>query len=220
MSDLLANERTLDATSQDGQSQRASEESQSGTDGQPSDNGQAVQENIRKLQSTYDKKVATLQQQIQQSNLYIQQMQQQMREAQRNAAPDDYSKLEIDLQFERQEKAALAQRLAQAEAAQAEANARTEAFTRLADRYGVDVEDIEKAKPSDYDEAVEAAIAARDKRKQRKQQDDDDRRDRNRPDVGGGAPRTPTTKWDEEYKDAMRRGDSVTIARLLRTQGK
>lgn len=219
MSDLLATSNTLVAPS-DGQAQQASGQAQNGTDSQPS-NGQVdtAQDNIRKLQSTYDKQIAALKSQVQQSNQYISQVTQQMRQAEKNAAPDDFARMEIDLRHEREEKAAMAQQLAQIQQERAEANARTDAFQKIATRFGVAVEDIEKANPGDYETAVEAAIAARDKRKQNKQEQDDDKRERNAPDLGSSAPRTPTTAWERDYEDARRRKDSPAMARLLREKG-
>jgi hypothetical protein len=220
MSDSLASERTLERPSDNGQVERASEaQPQSDTGGQTSDNGKSAQdENIRKLQSTYDKKLTQLQREMQQRDQYINSLTQQMRDAQRNAAPDDYSKLEVELQWERQEKQALAQRLAgyeQERQAQAE---KQNALREIAEEFGVPVKALEEA--DDYKSAVKLALRAQAEAEQRKQRQDDDKRERNMPDLGGGKPRTMDSAWDEAYEAARQRRDSVEMARLLRTRGK
>jgi hypothetical protein len=220
MSDTLASGSTLEATSQDGQSQRASDQQpQSEPSGQPSDKGQVAQDdNIRRLQSTYDKKLTQLSRDMQQRDQYIQQLTQQMREAQKNAAPDDYSKLEVELQWERQEKAQYAQRLAAYEQEQQAQRAKLEALGRIAERYGVTTDDLTKAE--DYESAVELAIEARDKRKAKQQRDQDDKSARNMPDIGSGAPRTAEGEWERQYNDARQRKDTPAMVRLLRDREK
>lgn len=219
--DTVANESVLERPSQDGQVERANaEQSQGESDSRPSQSGQAdkATENIRKLQSTYDRKLGEMQAQMQQRDLYIQQLTQQMREAQKAQAPDDFSKLELELQWERQEKAALYQQLTSLTQAQQAEHARINALTEVANRYGVEVKDLEKA--DDYTSAVELAVKAALRREQGKQQHDEERREANRPDIGGGRTSTPSSRWEQEYEDAQKRKDSAAMQRLLRLQGK
>jgi hypothetical protein len=225
MSDLLASERTLEQTSQGGQSERASEQPQEATGGQTSDNGQAAQENIRKLQSTYDKQISGYKQQLAQSQQYIQQIQMQMRDAERNAAPDDYAKLEVDLRHERAEKMAYAQQLQAIQAAQQNEQGLREAVLDIVEDFELLTADevVEAAKRSgvdNYKAAYKLAAKLQREKEQRKQQRDDDKRERNMPDLGGGAPTTGSTKWDAEYADARQRRDSAAMMRLLNERPK
>lgn len=221
MSDSLANERTLDQPSDDGQVERASaEQSQSGTDGQPSTDGQAAKEreNIRKLQSTYDQKLAMQArqlQQYQQSQTYLQQQLDAMQEA---AAPDDYARLELKLQRAEQKAQAYEAQLQAEYQAREAANARMNTLQRLADKYDVDVTALNKA--NDYDEAIELAIELRERKRQKKQDDNEDKRERNRPDVGSGRSITTSSKWEKEYETALRSKDSAAQIRLLRQREK
>lgn len=226
MSDTLANERTLEATSRDGQSQRASaEQSQGDTGGQTSDNGKSAQdENIRKLQSTYDKKLADqdrtykaqMQQQQQQAYQQIQAMQQRLAQMEEAQAPDDYARLELRLKRAEEQAYQYANAYQQAIQAQQAEQERLGALREIADEFGVSVKDLEEA--TDYKSAVKLALKAQQDKDKRKQEQDDDRLNRNRPDVGGGAPTTSLSKWEQEYDAAMQRKDTPAIMRLLRTQ--
>jgi hypothetical protein len=218
MADPVATQDALAVTEQSQSQPASNSQAQGQSDGRPSSE-YVAKKDLQNLQSSLGKQISSLQQQLQQRDQYIQQVTNQMRQAERNSAPDDFAKLEIDLRHEREEKQALYAQLQQLSAEQQAANARNEALQRLADRYGVEREEIERAKPSDYDEAVEVAITLRDKRKAKAQEQDDDKRNRNLPDVGGGAPRTSSGKWEEEYEAARKRGDSVAMVRLKRLRG-
>src|SRR5687768_5534536 len=87
----------LEPTSNNGQLGQANESKDLGpSGGQTSDNGKAAQDtNIRNLQSTYDKKLAEQQRQLQQSQYAFQQIQQRLQQMEDNAAPDDYARLEL-----------------------------------------------------------------------------------------------------------------------------
>jgi hypothetical protein len=222
--DALASSTTLERPSDNGQVERASEvQPQSGTDGRPS-TGQVAQEqdNIRKLQSTYDKKLAEkdrqYQAQMQQQNQIIQQMQRELREQRKSMAPDDYTRLQIDLDEVIKERdayaAAYQQTMKEREAEQVKINA----LDRIAERYGVTRDDLLGAE--DYETAIELAIDLRDRRKQKQQAQDDDKRERNMPDIGGGAPRTTQSEWERDYAEARRTKNTPAMMRLLRERPK
>ena len=222
MSDSLATRDALVTPSDNGQAQQASEQAQGSTGGSASQGQPTQDENIRKLQSTYDKKLAeqdkAYKAQMQQQNQMIQQMQQQMREAQKNAAPDDYSKLEVELQWLRQERDQFATAYQREVAEKQEQQARVAALREVADEFDVSVKDLEDA--TDYKSAVKLAIKAQQDKNKRKQAETNDKIERNTPDLGQGAPRTAQGEWERKYEEARQRKDSAEQARLLRTRGK
>lgn len=221
--DTLASERTLEQPSDNGQAGRESEaQPQSDTGGQTSDNGKSAQdENIRKLQSTYDKKLAeqdrAYKSQMQQQQQMIQSLQQQMREAQRNSAPDDYSKLELELQWAKQEAQQYANAYQQAVAERQQQTERESALREIADEFDVPMSALTDA--TDYKSAVKLAIKAQQEAQRRKQQQDDDKSARNMPDIGSGAPRTASSQAEAEWEELVRTRDSVGQARWLRLHG-
>lgn len=217
MSDTLVAREALDAPSNNGQAQQASGTEQQGTAaGQTSDNGQSAkeQENIKRLQSIYDKRVAEQQAQIQQSNQQVQQLMRQLEQMQDQTAPDDFTRLENQLRRAeakaQQYEAALAQQQQERQAA----TARETAINTVAAKYGVDPSDLSKA--NDYDELVEQAILAKQRKANKQKQEQDDRAARNAPDVGGGRTNSPSDRWQEEWNKARDSKDSVTQQRLLR----
>lgn len=222
--DALATNATLERPSDNGQVERASEaQAQSGTGGSASTNGQPTQtdENIKNLQRKLSEKDLQAKQALaeaQQAKNLVQQLQQQLREMQKSSAPDDYSKLELELQWAKQEAAQYAQAYQQAMEAQRAEQARAAALREVAEEFGVSVKDLEEA--TDYMSAVKLAVKAQREREQRKQQEADDKRERNMPDVGSGAPRTTQSEWDAAWAEAQKNRDSVAMARLLRTRPK
>lgn len=223
MSDSQVSNTVLAPASDNGQPVRVNEQDLGVTDSLPS-TGQADKEseNIRKLQSTYDRKLAeqdrAYKAQMQQQNQLIQNLQRDMREARKNAAPDDYTRLQIDLEDvikERDQYATAYQQAIQAQQAERE---RIEALRDIADEFGVTVDDLKEA--TDYKSAAKLAARKQLEREQRKQLNDDDKRERNAVDLGAGAPRTGSSRWEDEYREAQLRGDSPAMARLLRTRGK
>lgn len=222
--DTLASERTLEQPSQSGQAERASEaQPQSGTGGQPSDKGQVAQtdENIRKLQSTYDKKIAeerkAFQQQQQYAQQQIQAMQQRLAQMEEASAPDDYSRLELKLKRAEEQAQQYASAYQQAVAErQAEAE-KMSALREIADEFDVPLSALSDA--SDYKSAVKLAIKAQQEAQKRKQQQDDDKSARNMPDVGSGAPRTASTQAEAEWEELVRNRDTAGQMRWLRLHG-
>jgi hypothetical protein len=224
MDDALASSTTLERPSDNGQVERASEvQPQSGTDGRPS-TGQVAQEqdNIRKLQSTYDKKLAEkdrqYQAQMQQQNQIIQQMQRELREQRKSMAPDDYTRLQIDLDEVIKERDAYAAAYQQTMKEREAEQARDRALREVADEFGVSVKDLEEA--TDYMSAVKLAVKAQRERETRKAEQDDDKRERNMPDIGGGAPRTTQSEWERDYAEAQRTKNTPAMMRLLRERPK
>jgi hypothetical protein len=223
MSDPLASSSTLEATPQDGQSQQASDVQPQGTsDGQPPQDGQVVKvEDFKNLQRKLTEKDLDSKRALaeaQQARAYAQQLEQRFRQLEDNAAPDDYTRLELRAKRAEETAQQYAQRLAAYEQAQQAERAKFEALDRIAERYSVTREDLLKA--TDYESAVELAIETRDKRKQRKQQQDDDKSRRNMPDIGSGAPRTADSEWERKYAEARERRDTTEQMRLLQQREK
>jgi len=221
--DTMANESVLDAPSE-GQAQRANTEQYQGeSDGQASQ-GKPVNEkdNIRKLQSSYDQKLFQQQQafqaQQQQYNNVIANMQARLNQMEDAGAPDDYTKLENQLKREVQARQyaeqAYYQLTAQQRAAQEQAQQKNNALKEIADRYGLDPDDLADTK--DYFDAIDRAHELRDKRKEQSTEEAEQKVTRNRPDVGGGRTSTPSNRWERDYKDAQERNDTTAQMRLLR----
>lgn len=221
--DSLASNDTLVAPSQDGQAQQASDsQPQSSNGGQASQNGQPAQdENIKNLQRALSQKDLESKRALseaQQAKSLAQQLQQQLRQLEDNAAPDDYSRLELQLKRAKEEAQQYAYAYQQMQQERQEQEAKHNALREVAEEFGVSVKDIEDA--TDYKSAVKLAIKAQQERERKRQEQDNDKRERNMPDIGGGGLNTPKSRWDAEYEEAMDRRDSVAIARLLRTRGK
>lgn len=226
---MVSNTATLERPSDNGQGERASNERiQGGTDGQHSANGQAAQgndDNIRNLQSTYDKKLAAkdrelsdLRRQQQQAQQQFAQLQQRLNQMEESAAPDDYARMELRLKRAEEQAAQYAQAYQQSVQAQEAERARQNALREVAEEFGVTPKDLEEA--TDYMSAVKLAVKVSRDKETRKQQDDDDKRERNMPDLGSGAPRTTDSEWDRAYAEARQNRDSVAMARLLRERGR
>jgi hypothetical protein len=225
MSDSQVSPSVLEQPSQSGQAERANESQDLGnTGGQPSDKGQVAQvdENIRKLQSTYDRKMAeerkTFQQQQQYAQQQIQAMQQRLAQMEEAAAPDDYSRLELRLKREIEEKQQYAAAYQQTLQERQAETARQEALREIADEFGVPIKDIEEA--TDYKSAVKLAVKAQLERDKRKTEQDDDKSRRNMPDIGSGAPRTASSEWERQYAEARERRDTPAMMRLLQDREK
>jgi hypothetical protein len=218
MSDSQVSENVLERPSQGGQVERANGQQDLGTtDGQPS-SGQADNENIRKLQSTYDKKLSeerkNFQTQQQYANQQIAQMQQRLAQMEDEAAPDDFTRLQKQLQRVEAEKQQYAVAYQQATRAQQIEQEKLEALQELADDFGLSVDDLKSA--NDYKQAAKLAAKLQLEREKAKQTDDDDRRTRNRVDLGNGAPRTPTSKEDAEWEELVRTRNTTGQMRWLR----
>lgn len=215
------------APTSEGQLGRANEPEDLGkSGGQPSDNGKVAQgseqENVRKLQATYDKKLVEQQRahQAQMNQAYgqINGMRQQLNQMQEAQAPDDFARLELKLQRALEEKQAAENAYYQVTQQQQADQARAIALKEVADEFEVPVKALEAA--TDYKSAVKLAIKAQQDAERNQQQHEEDRREANRPDVGGGRTSTPSTRWEQQYETAMKNRDSVEMTRLLRTQGK
>ena len=225
--DALANERTLTAPS-NGQAQAASAgQSQSATDSQPS-TGQ-VDENIRKLQSTYDKKLAeqaraaeAARREAQQAQQFAQQLQQRLQQLEDSAAPDDYSRMELRVKRAEEQAAVYANAYQQSLQAQQEEQQRQAAVRELAEEFELNAKELDEALTeagiSNYAKAaVFAAKFQRDKEKAKAQQRDD-KLNRNAPDVGASAPMTSQSEWDAKWDAAFKAKNSQEMTRLLRIQ--
>lgn len=221
MSDSLASERTLERPSDNGQVERASEaQPQGSTGGSASSNGQPTQDDIKNLQrklSEKDIQAKQALQEAQRASALAQQLQQRLAQMEEANAPDDYARMELRVKRAEETAAQYAAALQQTQQEKAAERAKYEALDRIAERYGVSRDDLLKAE--DYESAVELAIETRDKSKQKQQQQNDDKRERNTVDVGGGVPTTAKGKWEDDYAEAQRRGDSLEMVRLKRIRG-
>lgn len=222
MSDSLVT-REAPVQTPNGQSERASDTQAQSTAGQQTPDGQSAKEtenikNLQRLVTEKDNAAKQAQQMAQQTQAAYTQLQQRLQQLEDSMAPDDFARMEIQLkraQAERDQYAAAYQQLTQGQREQQE---KLSALQEIADEFGVSVKDLDNA--TDYKSAVKLALKAQQDKEKRKQETDDDKRERNRADLGGGAPSTAQTKWDDDYADAMRRKDTVAIMRLNRTKGK
>jgi hypothetical protein len=215
MSDLVT--RDILATPSNGQAAQANGEGLGASAEQTSSGQSAPDENIRKLQSTYDKKLVeqqrSFQQQQQAQSQQMNALQNELRNMKYAAAPDDYTRKELEVEELRKERDQYAYAYQQMTAAQREEQERVSALRDIADEFDVSVKDLDGA--TDYKSAVKLALKAQLDKEKRKTETDNDKRERNQVDYGGGAPRTPTGKWDEDYAAARDRKDSVEMMRLL-----
>lgn len=218
MSDISVTQEAPVVTSPSGQSQPGSDEGRSESVGQTSDNGQSAQDdNIKKLQRIYDQKLDAQQKQLAASQYSQQQLTQRLAQMEDASAPDDYTRLENQLRRTVEESNGLKAQLAAEYQAKQAVMARQTALSEIATKYGVDVKNIEKA--TDYLEAVELALDARQKQSQKQSKDDDDKRERNKPHLGGGGSVTNLSEWEQAYKTARDTKDSVGMMRLQRLKG-
>jgi hypothetical protein len=216
MSDSLA-ERTLQQTSDNGNPGGASEQEQGSTSAQTSNNGQSEKtekDNVRALQSVYDKKLADIQRQLQVEQNARLQAQKRMEELEDASAPDDYSRLANTARRAQERAAQLEAYLVEQQRVQAEANKRNDLISNLAIKYGVDPSTMAKAE--DYDEAVELAIEARNKQRAKQSADRQDKDERNSLDLGGGRAATSYDNLEDELKKAKERRDSPAIIKIQR----
>lgn len=227
MSDSLATSEVLERPSQ-GQVERANGQAQSVTDGQTSQDGQSVtDENIRKLQSTYDKKLAEQQRELQatkqaqlQAQQAYQQLQTRLQQMEEAAAPDDYARME--LRVKRAEETAQQYAAAYQQAQQEKENNKQfqTAMQEIAGEFDLSPRELEEAVLaagiSGYIPAVKIATQLQKDKERRKQANDNDKRERNAPDLGTGTPRTADSAWDRAYQTARERKDSAEMMRLIR----
>lgn len=226
MSDSQVTANVLQQPSQNGQAGGANDSTDLGASGGQPSNGQAAQEknHVAEIQRIKDKEIRDLklgfQQQQQYANQQIQEMRQRLAHMEESAAPDDFARLELRLRRAEEERNQYATAYQQTLQQRQEQEAQASALSKIAERYGVSADDLKAAKPETYEDAVDAAIELRDRKRQNKQTQDDDKRERNMPDTGGGAPRTASTQWENDYADARERKDSVAMMRLLNERGK
>lgn len=212
MSDALTTEPVLDAASTNGQPQPANGEAQAETPKQKVNLHELPE--FRELQSKRDKREAELQRTIEAERQERLRLQRQFEEFQDRAAPDDYTRLELQLRRSQEKLAAYEQQMRAVQSEREAADARDKALREIADEFGVPRAELDDA--TDYKHATKLAVAYLTGQKQRKAQEDEERREANRPDIGGGKTSTPSSRFDREYEDAMRRKDSVAIMRLNR----
>jgi hypothetical protein len=221
MSDPLVGSSTLEATPQDGQSIRASDgQPQGQPDGQPSQEQVVKVEDFKNLQRKLSEKDLQSKQALaeaQQARTFAQQLQQRLQQLEDNAAPDDYTRLELKLKRAEETAQQYAQAYQQTLQERQAETARQNALREVADEFEVSVKDLEEA--TDYVSAVKLAVKAQQERSKRKQTEQDDKRERNMPDIGSGAPRTADSEWERKYNEARSRKDTVEQMRLLREKG-
>jgi len=127
---------------------------------------------------------------------------------------DDYGKMQLFAQRQAQEAETLRQELAAVKAERETDNAKSNTLKEIADAFEVPVSVLADA--TDPKHAVLLARTERDRRIKVRLKEETETRTANKPDLGGGARSTATTRLDSEYDDAAKRGDSVAMARLLR----
>lgn len=221
--DALATNAVLDATSQ-GQSLRVNGEAQSGTGGEQTSNNGQSDDNIRKLQSTYDKKLAekdkVYQSQLQAANQQIQQMRQQLNKMADDMAPDDYTRAQNQIARLAEERDAYANAYQQSLQQQQQDAVKIASLREILDDPDFDLVTVDDLMETNGTiEAMKLAKKVQKQREHDKQNQDDDKRSRNAPDVGSSSPRTSTGKWEDEYKAAQERRDSIAMVRLRRQRG-
>jgi hypothetical protein len=216
MSDLP----TLTPPSDDGQAAQASEQASE----KQEDSKAAEADNIRKLQSSYDKQIAQIrkenqqvQQQYNQQAQLNQQLQQRLQEQMYAAAPDDYTRLELQLKDAQATAQQYYNAYNQAIQDKQEEQERINSLSEIAGEFGVTLKDLEAA--TDYKSAVKLAVAAQAKQSKAKQDTDNDKSSRNMPDLGGGAPRTASTQAEAEWERLVKSKDSIGQTRWLREHG-
>jgi hypothetical protein len=216
MSDLP----TLSAPSDNGEATSASEQAS-----EQQDSGKAAEaDNIRKLQSVYDKQIAQIRKENQQVQAQYnqqaqlnQQLQQRLQEQMYAAAPDDYTRLELQLKDAQATGQYYYQAYQQSIADKQADQERLASLSEIADDFGVSVKDLDAA--TDYKSAVKLAVKAQQKQAQSKEKDDNDKSSRNMPDLGGGAPRTASTQAEAEWERLVKSKDSIGQTRWLREHG-
>ncbi len=223
MSDSLATRDDALATTSQEQSQRASD-----TEAQGSTDEYVAKKDFIALQSSLTKQAREQReareaatQQLQQYQQYANQLQARLDQAEMAGAGSDYEKLEIQLRKSNERIAQQDAFIAQQAEAQRLAGARNSEITRLANKFGLDPDELDAAtkKASDYDDAYEIALQLRDKVKAKNAERSDERREANKTDLGGGRASTPTTRLDEKIDEAYRSkapGATTTLMRLLR----
>lgn len=216
MSDSLAT-RDILVTPSEGQAAQANGEGLGASGGQTSNNGQPAQdENIRKLQSTYDKKLSEQQRGFQQREQALQQqvnaMQNELRNMRYNSAPDDYARKELELEDLRKERDQWAAYAKQLNETQQEKADRAKAIRDILEDFDLVTEKelddaIYEANTTSFQAAYKIATKLQREKEQRKQQVADDKAERNRPDWGSGAPHTVASDIQEKYDVARKAYD-------------
>lgn len=168
---------------------------------QPVDLSQHPQ--FREFQRSYDQKFAMMQQQLAAA--------QAKADEQAMAGMDDFEKVEFQLQKERAEKQEI---LAQYQAAVAE-QYKARGLAAMAQQYNVPIDVLDGRSP----EAAEASALRYQLAQLQKQQGDGqaaETAERNRVDVGGGAPNGESARMRLELKRAKENNDTRAYNRVLR----
>jgi hypothetical protein len=227
----LPTQDTLEKTSPSGQSNQVSEVAAQGSNGQQtSPSGQSAQdENISKLQSKYDSKIAALTKELESSRGLLGQYQQGYTELQRRMdeaevarAGSDYEKREVEVAQSRRRIAELEGLLAQKAQAEQAQSLRMQNVEKLAKRYGLEgeIDELDRATRSvtEWEDAIDIAIALRDSKKQAKEEAKEERSSANRLDLGGGRVSTSADRLDDEVRKHTVTGtrDSAALMRAQR----
>jgi hypothetical protein len=208
--DSQATEKVANAaSSQGGQTEQETNQSALGNQSneQTSNKGQSAKErdNIRALQSSYDRRIAEM-------SRTIQSLQGQLYQMEEKSAPDDYSKLELRLRREQEARMALEQEYTRMQSEQQAEAARMAALNEIMDEFGVPLDAIRDAE--DYKDAVKRAVKYQKEQEKAKAAEKEGRVERNRPDLGASAPEGKLTEWEEKRREAIKNRDSVALMKL------
>lgn len=219
--DLQAKDALAETSADAGQSEQASDDkAQAGSEKQASKkvNLQEYPE-FREFQSKADARAQQLEREVQATKQREAEYKQRLEQLEDAAyGKDDYSKLQLVATRAAREAEAAKRELEQYKARESEQSAKRQALQEIADEFEVSIDTLTEA--TDYKHATKLARAARDKLIAARLHERESTREANKPDLGGGGRSTPSTRWEQEYADAMKRKDSIAVARLLRTKGK
>lgn len=184
-------------------------------------------EQFRKWQAEYDRKLAALQKERENERAYWQrqheEQQQRLREKEL-AGMDDYQRA----QYERDEALRIANDNARRYQELQTQIARERELNAIATKFGVPREVLEEA--TSRAEALEMAWDYREQQqqeqRQRQERDSEERRTQreekraaNKVDTGAGIGSTPKSDFEREYEAALKSGNSAKLARFLLPQG-
>lgn len=221
---MATQDSTLEQTSTEQSAQASEVEAQSSTGGQLPE-GYVAKKDLQALQSKLQKQADDAKRdamekanQLAQYQQGYNQLMQRLNEMEVAGAGSDYEKLEVRAKQYERRVAELEGALAQQAQAQAAANARQTELVKLAAKYDVDVDDLDKATKNitEYMDAVEVAIRLHDKKKSKDAEHDEERASANSLDLGGGKVSTNISRLQGEVKKAKESRDSAALMRAQR----
>ena len=197
----------------DGKAQDAEAEQKQGPEGLPKKVNLQEVPGFKEFQSAADKRQAELERRAAGAEQREADARKRLEALEDQAyGKDDYGKMQLFAQRKAQEAEALRAELAAVKTEREAESAKQNALREIADEFEVPVSVLAGA--TDYKHAMKLARTERDQRLEAKLKERDETRTANKPDLGGGGHSTAKTRWDSEFEDAMKRRDSVAVARL------